>query len=366
MDSRLLEDLHSLRDEHAFGRNQLGAASEIAWPPPTLASGYTGMYGGFDGSLDPQWLSIPFEDSTSRFTGSEAHVDRIHYDTFDILKLAPLAHDAPLDRPSSRMCHHTQLTDEPSKDFEVNKLLDIIKTALRGICATASTPLLDRAIDALTGHLCDMQSRRQALGADHQAVYPVDMPHDEAWTEPNLPPPADSVNPMTATSGITGVAQDGDPKILICRYGGCGLMLHGAISVKTIKQHLQENHGVAPRSSQSFTCGWTELGGTPCSTSLRAGGLAKHVCDVHLRIGAKSVLSEMYPDDLWTIKLQNHACIVNQTQSSQARLTALRYILRGPDPAGSMPPEPSNQYFDVAALRPWAPLRAVSGNMSRG
>ncbi|KAH9841901.1 uncharacterized protein C8Q71DRAFT_353218 [Rhodofomes roseus] len=192
-----------------------------------------------------------------------------------------------LDRPSSRMCHHTQLTDEPSKDFEVNKLLDIIKTALRGICATASTPLLDRAIDALTGYLCDMQSRRQALGADHQAAYPVDMPHDEAWTEPNLPPPADSVNPMTATSGITGVAQDGDPKILICRYGGCGLMLHGAISVKTIKQHLQENHGVAPRSSQSFTCGWTELGGTPCSTSLRAGGLAKHVCDVHLRIGAK-------------------------------------------------------------------------------
>ncbi|KAH9925569.1 uncharacterized protein B0H18DRAFT_377014 [Fomitopsis serialis] len=129
--------------------------------------------------------------------------------------------------------------------------------------------------------------RRQSQSTATVPELPGAYVHGEA---PSIGPSA--LTPMTAIPGVIPGIIVAEGQSWTCRYGGgCNMTFHDTVSAKAVKLHLKKDHGVERGSvlpPRSTKCSWTEPEGNPCSTDVRAIGLAKHICDVHLRVDAQT------------------------------------------------------------------------------
>ena len=105
-----------------------------------------------------------------------------------------------------------------------------------------------------------------------------------------LPPPYEDAPPVLQVEPAPAAASIREARPIACRFGGdCGMMFTGLESTATIRQHLQTAHGVevhSEASSQPVRCPWAAEDGAGCSATIRTSGLAKHLRDVHLHVGA--------------------------------------------------------------------------------
>ena len=122
---------------------------------------------------------------------------------------------------------------------------------------------------------------------------PLTQPFAEAPIVPlsNFPPPYEEALSSTQTEPQPPetVAPVSEARPIACRFGDdCYTVFTGTESTATIRQHLEVDHGVElhPDQSQPVRCPWRTEDGIRCSATIRRSGLAKHLRDVHLHVGA--------------------------------------------------------------------------------
>lgn len=131
--------------------------------------------------------------------------------------------------------------------------------------------------------------------------YHLPPPYAEVLQPEAHPSPAASrTGNVTVTSGCAiafdtvapslAVALHREVRPVACRLGGdCNLVFTGVESATTIRQHLQMAHGIEVRAeglTQLVRCAWVGEDGTACPATIRTSGMAKHLREVHLHIGA--------------------------------------------------------------------------------
>jgi len=276
---------------------------------PTRLQGWSSEQSSANPSTYGTQYGVPFPaEHPGSFYGDPSNqiamqVGHVQYDTSQVSNLAEPVHGslpvwssaATTDTTYDTMNVHWQgnvYLPDPANDTmqpdnnqgidsEIDGLVQSVLAGLDIIFSLASPRRFNQVTDTLMSRMRRMrrQSQPTATAPELSGAHV----HGQA---PFIG--SSALTPTTAIPAvIPGIIAEGQS--WTCRYAGCNMIFHGTVSAKVVKLHLKNDHGVERGTilpSRSAKCSWTEPGGSPCSTDVR--GLAKHICDVHLRVGAQT------------------------------------------------------------------------------